>query len=70
VAYVSTTGVTSIINKQGLVIKEIPKFKPDILISSISLGSNKTLTQKLGLFPELLSVIMLFLFSVRIRRRN
>ncbi|CAB4807556.1 unannotated protein [freshwater metagenome] len=70
VAYVSTTGVTSIINKQGLVIKEIPKFKPDILISSIFLGSNKTLTQKLGLFPELLSVIMLFLFSVRIRRRN
>lgn len=68
VAYVSTTGVTSFIASDGSIKASLPKFQPSILIGSIESNSGRNLNQKLSIFPEIISIIMVFLLLIRNRR--
>ena len=68
VAYVSTTGVTSFIDRNGQIKSEIPKFKPDVLIDTVSMYSDLQINQKLGITPEILAIFMLILLIFRSRR--
>ncbi len=65
VAYVSTTGVTSFIDRNGQIKSEIPKFKPDVLIDTVSMYSDLQINQKLGSTPEILAIFMLILLIIR-----
>ena len=68
VAYVSTTGVTSFIASDGSIKASVPKFQPSILIGSIESNSGQNLNQKFSIFPEIISIIMVFLLLIRNRR--
>jgi len=68
VAYVSTTGVTSIIASDGSIKASLPKFQPNILIGSIESNSGRNLNQKLSFTPEIFSIFMVFLLLIRNRR--
>lgn len=68
VAYVSTTGVTSFIDRNGKVKSELPKFKSDVLIDTVSIYSDRQINQKMGFTPEIFSIFMIILLLNRIRR--
>jgi apolipoprotein N-acyltransferase len=68
VAYVSTTGVTSFIDRNGKVKSELPKFKSDVLIDTVSTYSDHQINQKMGFIPEIFSIFMIILLLNRIRR--
>ena len=68
VAYVSTTGVTSFIDRNGKVKSELPKFKSDVLIDTVSTYSDRQINQKMGFTPEIFSIFMIILLLNRIRR--
>jgi apolipoprotein N-acyltransferase len=68
VAYVSTTGVTAFIDRSGKVKSELPKFKSDVLIDTVSTYSDRQINQKMGFTPEIFSIFMIILLLNRIRR--
>jgi apolipoprotein N-acyltransferase len=68
VAYVSTTGVTSFIDRNGKVKSELPKFKSDVLIDTVSTYSDPQINQKMGFIPEIFTIFMIILLLNRIRR--
>ena len=68
VAYVSTTGVTSFIDRNGKVKSELPKFKSDVLIDTVSAYSDRQINQKMGFTPEIFAIFMIILLSNGIRR--
>ena len=68
VAYVSTTGVTSFIDRQGRIKSEIPKFQSNVLIDEISTYSDIQINQRVGYFPEVFACFMIFFIHARIRR--
>jgi apolipoprotein N-acyltransferase len=68
VAYVSTTGVTSFIDRNGKVKSELPKFKSDVLIDTLTTHSDRQINQKMGFTPEIFSIFMIILLLNRIRR--
>ena len=65
IAYVSTTGVTSFISNSGKIEKQLPKFKPDSLFSSIDLVEGITITQRFGKFLEPLAIMALLILKYR-----
>lgn len=68
VAYISTTGVTSFIDREGNIKSKLPKFKPGVLIGDINTYSENQPNQKIGYFPEIIAFLMIFFIHVRIRR--
>lgn len=64
VAYVSTTGVTSFISKNGTILQQIPKFTPNSLIGQIDTVDGTTLTQDYGKYLEALFLIPLLLLTI------
>lgn len=68
VAYVSTTGITSFIDSKGKLKSELPKFEPDVLFDTVSLYSGKQLNQRIFYLPEIFSIIVIILLSLRVRR--
>jgi apolipoprotein N-acyltransferase len=59
-AYVSTTGITSIIDSNGKLVENLPKFKPATLNFEIPTANGKTINQRLGgLLEPLIFLLML-----------
>ena len=59
-AYVSTTGITSIIDNNGKLVENLPKFKPATLNFEIPTANGKTINQRLGgLLEPLIFLLML-----------
>jgi len=56
VAYVSTTGITSFIDKNGKVTSSLEKFEPGTLIKEITTISGQTNAQKIGFLVESISL--------------
>lgn len=68
IAYVSTTGITSFIDKDGNVRSAIPKFESNVLIDQVDLYEGQTNAQKLKFYPEIIAILLLlFLLFKRIR---
>lgn len=65
VAYVSTTGVTSLLSNRGKVLKSVEKFKQTELVGEIALVEGETLAQKYGYLLEPFSLIALLLMRLR-----
>lgn len=70
VAYVSTTGITSFIGRDGKIKSDLAKFESDVLIGKINAYSDIQVNQKLGIFPEVFVCFMIFFILLRIRRFN
>lgn len=68
VAYVSTTGVTSFIDRQGKIRSEIPKFKSNVLIDTVNTYSDTQINQRVGFYSEIFACFMIFFIHMRIRR--
>ena len=68
VAYVSTTGVTTFINRNGEIKSQIAKFTPDVLFDTVNLYDDQQINQKLSFLPEILSFIMVFFVLMWSRR--
>jgi apolipoprotein N-acyltransferase len=68
IAYVSTTGVTSFIDRNGQIKSELSKFKSDVLIGAVSTYSDRQINQKMGFAPEILAIFMIILLGYRVRR--
>lgn len=68
VAYVSTTGVTAFIDRNGEIKSQIPKFTADVLFDSVNLYDDQQINQKLSYLPEILSLIMVFSILMWSRR--
>jgi apolipoprotein N-acyltransferase len=65
IAYVSTTGVTSFISRNGDIISELNKFDKATLIGQIELVTGSTITQRIGFVMEPIIVISLIFLSLR-----
>lgn len=70
VAYVSTTGITSFIGRDGKIKSDLAKFESAVLIDKISTYSDIQVNQKLGFFPEIFACFMIFFILLTIRRLN
>lgn len=68
VAYVSTTGVTSFIDREGKIKSELPKFQSDVLIDTVHTYSDRQINQRVGFYPEIFACSMIFFIHARIRR--
>lgn len=68
VAYVSTTGVTAIIDRNGQIKSQIPKFTSNVLFDTINTYDDQQLNQKLSFLPEILAMIMVFFILMWSRR--
>lgn len=68
VAYVSTTGVTSFIDRDGKIRSEIPKFQPNVLIDKVNTYTDTQINQRIGFYPEIFACFMIFFLHMRIRR--
>ncbi|NCZ77244.1 MAG: hypothetical protein EBY12_04525 [Actinobacteria bacterium] len=65
IAYVSTTGVTSLLSNRGKVLKTVEKFKQTELVGEIALVEGKTLTQRYGFLLEPFFLLTLLLMKFR-----
>lgn len=65
IAYVSTTGVTSLLSNGGKVLKTVEKFKKTELIGEIDLVEGKTLAQRYGFLLEPFFLLTLLLMKFR-----
>jgi apolipoprotein N-acyltransferase len=70
VAYVSTTGVTSFIDRDGKIRSEIPKFQTKVLIDKVNTYTDTQINQKIGFYSEIFACFMIFFLHMRIRRSN
>jgi len=70
VAYVSTTGITSFIDREGKMKSEIPKFESSVLIDTVDTYSDIQINQKIGFMPEIVACFMIFFILLRIRRSD
>ena len=69
-AYVSTTGVTAIIDERGKIQKSIPKYENQTLVDNIYVRSGSTLAAKYGNVIEISIILLLFLsFAKRLKSR-
>ncbi|MFM7981098.1 MAG: nitrilase-related carbon-nitrogen hydrolase, partial [Candidatus Fonsibacter sp.] len=66
-AYVSTTGITSVINPSGGIAQLVPKFKSQTLTYEIPKTSGETINQRLGWIFEPVILILMLLNSLRSR---
>ena len=64
-AYVSTTGVTSLLSNGGKVLKTVEKFMQTELIGEIDLVEGKTLAQRYGFLLEPFFLLTLLLMKFR-----
>jgi len=66
IGYVSTTGTTSFINRDGKIEDQLEKFSPGTLVSEINISSGSTYAQRYGWLVEPLAIIaLLVLLMVR-----
>jgi apolipoprotein N-acyltransferase len=65
IAYVSTTGVTSVIGSDGGLRSVLPKFEAGTLTESINMHEGKTVAQKLQFYPEIVAILLLLLLLVK-----
>ena len=65
IAYVSTTGVTSLLSNRGKVLKTVEKFKQTELVGEIALVEGKTVAQRYGYLLEPFFLIALLLMRFR-----
>ena len=65
IAYVSTTGVTSLLSNRGKVLKTVEKFKQTELVGEIALVEGKTLAQRYGFLLEPFFLLTLLLMKFR-----
>ena len=70
VAYVSTTGITSFIDRNGRIKFELPKFQSMVLFDTVDIYKDKQLNQKLSNLPEIISVFMVFFILIWSRRSS
>lgn len=69
IAYVSTTGTTSVISPQGKILSSLDKFKPATLKSQLNATQGLTYRQSFGHLVEPLAMIVLLgLLLLRVRR--
>ena len=52
ISYVSTTGITSLVDNRGKVLKQLPKFEPATLFGEVNHVQDQTITQSLGRYLE------------------
>lgn len=64
-AYVSTTGITSLIDEKGEVFKSIPKYSNQVLVGEIKLRQGATPASKYGSLIEFALLSWLFLLIAR-----
>jgi apolipoprotein N-acyltransferase len=64
-AYVSTTGITSIIDNNGKLVENLPKFKPGTLNFEIPTANGKTINQRLGGWLEPLIFLLMLGAALR-----
>jgi len=69
IPYVSTTGVTTLIDNKGNIISELPKFAPATLFGEIEKVTGSTFTQVFGKYLEAIAIIWL-LVILALRRRG
>lgn len=65
IAYVSTTGITSFINKDGNIRTALPKFTGNVLVDEVNLYEGQTYAQKLKFYPEIASILLLLLLLLK-----
>ncbi len=68
-AYVSTTGITSVIDPNGKVTEFVPKFKAQTLNYEVPKVSGKTIAQRLGFLVEPVILILMLLQALSTRTR-
>ena len=61
IPYVSTTGVTSFIDNDGQIYRELPKFNSATLINNVISVEGRTWTQIYGRYLESVSIVWLFI---------
>ena len=69
IPYVSTTGVTTLIDNRGNIIKDLPKFESATLFGEIEKVNGSTFTQVFGEYLEAIAIIWL-LVILALRRRG
>jgi apolipoprotein N-acyltransferase len=69
IPYVSTTGVTTLIDNRGNIIKDLPKFESATLFGEIEKVNGSTFTQVFGKYLEAIAIIWL-LVILALRRRG
>jgi len=70
IAYVSTTGITSFIDRDGRIQKSYPKFKSGVLIGQIEIYKDRQINQILQFWPEIFVIFMVFLIVIWSRRSD
>jgi apolipoprotein N-acyltransferase len=71
IAYVSTTGTTSVISSKGRILQSLEKFKPATLKSNIVAVQGLTVRQSFGYLVEpFAAIILICLVVARVRRRS
>jgi apolipoprotein N-acyltransferase len=68
-AYVSTTGVTAIVDERGKIQKSIPKYENQTLVENIYVRSGATPAAKYGNIIEM-TILLLLLFSFTLRLKS
>lgn len=65
IAYVSTTGVTSLVSNKGKIISAVEKFNNTVLIGEISLVDGNTYAQRFGYLLEPFFLTSLLIMKIR-----
>lgn len=68
ISYVSTTGITSLIDNRGKVLKQLPKFEPATLFAEVNHVEDKTITQSFGKYLEYVAGAFLLLIFLNRKR--
>jgi len=68
ISYVSTTGITSLIDNRGKVLKQLPKFEPATLFAEVNHVKDKTITQSFGKYLEYVAGAFLLLIFLNRKR--
>jgi apolipoprotein N-acyltransferase len=68
IAYVSTTGTTSLIDNRGKIVKKLPKFESSTLFGEVNHVNGQTTTQILGKYLEYLAGAFLVLIVLYRKR--
>jgi apolipoprotein N-acyltransferase len=68
ISYVSTTGITSLIDNRGKVLKQLPKFEPATLFAEVNHVEDKTITQSFGKYLEYVAGAFLLIIFLNRKR--
>ncbi len=70
VLFVSNTGITSIIRPNGTIQSAIPPYKTAVLTDKVQAMTGRTLWQKRGMDPLLLTMITFLIISIKSQRKT